>query len=202
MTQALNRLRTTSAIFSVPESQITVDPFKISDEWPQAFGMAVTRSAVAALWGAQDAGGTIYLYAEHFFPHAEPSENARAIRALGQGIQGVINLSSLGCAQGEKEGIVRLYREHGLSVQPAMAGEEVGVFYLWQLLTSNKLKVFASLSKFLAEYRIGDQESPLLLCCHALIEAARYCMHPKPAYVPPDPVMPERQCRGEGSWML
>lgn len=83
MTQALNRLRTTSAYFSVPESQITVNPFTIPDTWPRAFGMAVSPTAVAALWGARDAGGTIYLYAEHLFPHAEPSENTRAIKVLG-----------------------------------------------------------------------------------------------------------------------
>jgi hypothetical protein len=67
MTQALNRLRTTSGSYSVPESQIVVNPFQISEAWPQAFGMAVTRNAVAALWGARDPGGTIYLHSEHLF---------------------------------------------------------------------------------------------------------------------------------------
>ena len=33
---------------------------------------------------------------------------------------------------------------------------------------SLKLKVFASLSGFLVDYRVGDEHSPLLLCSHAL----------------------------------
>ena len=80
MTQALNRLRTTRGSFSVPESQIVVNPFPIPEAWRRGFGMAVTPHAVAALWGARDPGGTIHLYAEHLLPHGEPSENARAIR--------------------------------------------------------------------------------------------------------------------------
>ena len=48
MTQALNRLRTSSGSCSVPESQITVDPFAISEAWPRAFAMAVTPNAVDA----------------------------------------------------------------------------------------------------------------------------------------------------------
>lgn len=50
-----------------------------------------------------------------------------------------------------------------------MQGEEAGVYQLLQLLAANQLKVFASLSGFLGEYRIGDEHSPLLLSCHALI---------------------------------
>jgi predicted phage terminase large subunit-like protein len=201
MTQALNRLRNTGGTFTIPESQITVDPFLIPEEWPRVFGMAITRDLVAALWGAQDESGTIYLYAEHFFPHAEPSENARAIRAIGSWIPGVVNLSRVGGSQLEKEGIVQLYREHHLNVQAAMSGEEAGRFQFWHLLAANKLKVFASLSRFLAEYRIGDEESPLLQCCHTLTFAGRHRLQRKPVYEARDPEIPVYSYRGEGSWM-
>lgn len=76
MTQALNRMRTSHGNFSVPESQIVEEPFRIPEEWPRAFGMAVTPNAVAAIWGVRDPGRTIHLYAEHLLPHGEPSENA------------------------------------------------------------------------------------------------------------------------------
>jgi len=42
----------------------------------------------------------------------------------------------------------------GLNIQISTQGEEAGAYQLMQLLASNKLKVFASLSGFLAEYRI------------------------------------------------
>ena len=130
MTQALNWLRATSAHFFVPDSQITVDPFPIPDNWPRAYGMAVTPTAVGAVWGARDPGGTIYLYAEHRLPHAEPSQNARAIKAAGDWIPGVVNLSALKGSQDEKETIVQLYDELGLNVQIATPGGEAGIYQL------------------------------------------------------------------------
>jgi predicted phage terminase large subunit-like protein len=180
MTQALNRLRTIRGHFSVPESQLVVDPFQIPEHWPRAVGIAVTPNAVAALWGTRDTGGTIHLYAEHLLGHAEPSENARAIKRVGDWIPGVINVSGLKGTQADKDRITRIYREQGLKIQNSIQAEEAGVYQLWQLLATNKLKVFASLSGFLAEYRIGDGLSPLLLCCHALLLSARECMRTKP----------------------
>jgi len=64
-----------------------------------------------------------------------------------------------------------------------MQGEEAGVYQLLQLLASNKLKVFASLSGLLVEYRIGDEHAPLLLACHALIHPNRH-LRTKPAIQP------------------
>jgi hypothetical protein len=188
---------TTSVSLAVPESQITVNPFPISEEWPRAFGMAVTPTTVAALWGARDAGGTIYLYAEQF-PHAEPSQNARAIRALGDWIPGVINFSCLKGSQAEKDKIRQIYRELGLNMQGSIKGEEAGIYLLLQLLASNKLKVFASLSGFLTEYRIEDEQSPLLLCCQALILLGRDRMRVKPVKAPE---FLERRYSGDRSWM-
>jgi predicted phage terminase large subunit-like protein len=197
MTQALNRLRTNPGNFSIHESQLIVDPFPISDAWPRAFGMAVTPNGVAALWGARDESGTIYLYAEHLLPHGEPSENARAIKAVGAWIPGVIHPSSIKASQVERDMISHIYRELGLKIQTARVGEEAGLYQLLQLLASNKLKVFASLSRFLSEYRIGDERSPLLLSCHALIlSAGRMVTRPVPVIAPP-----RRIYAGERSWM-
>jgi hypothetical protein len=46
MTQALNRLRRWGGMFHIPESQIVIDPFAISEEWPRAFGMAIQPGGV------------------------------------------------------------------------------------------------------------------------------------------------------------
>ena len=63
---------------------------------------------------------------------------------------------------------MRLYCELGLNVQASAQEEEAGIYQLIQQLASNKLKIFASLSRFLVEYRIGDEKSPLLQCCQSL----------------------------------
>lgn len=183
MTQALNRLRASGVSFSVPESQIIVNPFEVPESWPRAFGMAITPMGVGAVWGARDDSGTVYLYAEHCLPHAEPSQNVRAIKTLGDWIPGVISPSSLKGMQADKHRIARLYRQLGLNVQISKGGEEASIYEVLQLLASNKLKVFASLSTFLAEYRIGDEQSALVLCCHALI-LCRDRMRTKPVKYP------------------
>ena len=43
------------------------------------------------------------------------------------------------------------------------------MFQFWHFLATNQLKVFASLSMFLEEYRIGEDQSPLLVCAHSLV---------------------------------
>jgi hypothetical protein len=114
-----------------------------------------------------------------------------------------LNLTSIKASQTEKDRIAQLYRSLGLNIKPAIQGEEAAVYHLWQLLASNKLKVFANLSGFLAEYRIGDDESPLLLCCHALVLSSRHCMYPKPVPRPPELFQGSpRRYLGEGSWMI
>ena len=136
MTQALIRLRDSGNSFSVAESQLIVNPFPIPEAWPRAFGMAVTATGVAALWGAQDMNGTIYLYAEHRLPHAEPSENARAIKAWGDWIPGVMHVASVRGSTADKYRIADLYRDHGLRLEITTPAEEVGVYHFWELLVA------------------------------------------------------------------
>ena len=119
--------------------------------------MVITRNFVAALWGARDESGTIFLYAEHLLPHGEPSQNAKAIKALGDWIPGVINLSLNKGSQAEKSQIAQLYRELGLKVHTSEQGEEAGFFHFTQLVESKKFKVFASLSSFLAIVAIPNR---------------------------------------------
>jgi predicted phage terminase large subunit-like protein len=178
MTQALNRLRGTGASYVVPESRITVNPFSIPEEWPRAFAMVVARDKVAAVWGARDRGGTIYLHAEHAFPHAEPSENARAIRAHGASIPGLIHIAN---GSTDRHRVTQLYQQVGLNVQSCASVEDAALFQFWHLLTTNQLKVFASLSMFLEEYRIGEEQSPLLVCAHSLVSRLDLMIWEEPA---------------------
>jgi hypothetical protein len=169
LTQALNRLRQTCGIFRIPESQIVVDPFPISRAWPRGFGMAVQPNGVAALWGARDERGTIYLFAEHHLRHAEPSENARAIRQLGGWIPGVLSADALKGSKAARNDIAQIYHEAGLNIYAEQPGEEADAYQLLQMLAKNQIRVFASLTGFLAAYRTGDEEALLLLCCQALV---------------------------------
>jgi predicted phage terminase large subunit-like protein len=203
LTQALNRLRQTSGIFRVPESQIVIDPFTISPAWPRAFGMAIQPHGVAALWGARDEVGRIYLYAEHQLPHAEPSENARAIRRAGSWIPGVLSAGSLKGSNRARNSIAQIYREAGLKIYAAHDGEDADVYQLWQMLANNQIRIFASLAGFLGAYRTGDEEALLLLCCQALVRSRAF-MRTQPVRQPRESDeldYPPRVFRGPLGWM-
>jgi predicted phage terminase large subunit-like protein len=202
MTQALRRLRESGAICRVPESDLVMNPFRISPDWPCAYGLAIQPNGVAALWGAKSYDGTIYLYAEHQFPHAEPSANARAIQRLGSSIPGIISGASLKGSQDARNSIAQVYRQQGLNIQIAHHGEEAAEYQLRQMLATHKIRVFASLAGFLEAYRIGDEEAPLMRCCQALIPALSNMR------LKPTPPPPERQIwdlipppRGPLAWM-
>jgi predicted phage terminase large subunit-like protein len=169
MTQALIRLRANANGWCTPEAKIMMDPFDIPEDWRQGFSMVITPTGVAALWGTMDDSGTIYLNAEHLLPHSEPSENARAIKKVGSWIPGTMNVSQVASSEREKYSIANMYCELGLKVELSPSTDQAGLYQLRQLLASNKLKVFASLTGFLAEYRIADEQSPLLLCCRSLV---------------------------------
>jgi predicted phage terminase large subunit-like protein len=203
LTQALNRLRQTGGIFRVAESAIVMDPFPISPAWPRAFGLAIQPHGVAGLWGARDDCGRIYLYSEHQLPHAEPSENARAIRQVGGWIPGVLSAGSLKGSKSARNSIAQIYGEAGLNIQVAHDGEEADMYQLWRMLANNQIKVFASLAGFLAAYRTGDEDALLLLCCQAVVRSR--------AFMRTEPVrrshaewpleMPPSFPRGPNAWM-
>jgi predicted phage terminase large subunit-like protein len=197
MTQALNRLRTGSTGYLVQESRITVNPFPIPSDWPRAFAIVVARDQVAAVWGAQDPGGTIYLYDEHALPHSEPSQNARAILTRGDWIPGLIHTAN---GSTETHRITSLYQHLELNLQSCTSVEDAALFELWHQLANNRLKVFASLSMFLGEYRIGDVQSPLLVCAQSLL-SRRDVMCVKPESEEDDYWCSTNLCSGPGAWM-
>jgi hypothetical protein len=170
----------------------------IPDSWHQAFVVTVTSGGVAALWGARDPNGTFYLYDEHVLWDPEPTQNACAIRQRGAWIPGLVHTPSIKGSPDEKYSVTRLYSKEKLQVQTARLGEEAGVYHVRQLLGTQKLKVFGSLSGFLSQYRTGDVNALLLQCCFVLLASSGSCMRPKPV---PSENRPPRVYYGERSWM-
>jgi len=142
------------AIYPIAESEITVPASAIPDHWPRAYGMDVGWNRTAVIWGARDpATGVTYLYSEHYQGQGEPASHALAIRARGRWIPGVIDPACLGSSQIDGRALMDIYRELGLQLRPAVNAVEAGITEVWQLLVSGQLKVMASCSNWLREFR-------------------------------------------------
>ena len=116
--------------------------------------MDVGWNRAAAVWGARDPGtGTIYLYSEHYQAMGEPPLHAYAIRGRGAWVPGVIDPCCLGSSQIDGRALMEIYRELGLTLQPAVNAVEAGIAEVWNLLVSGQLKVMASLTNWFREFR-------------------------------------------------
>jgi phage terminase large subunit-like protein len=165
------------AIFPVPESDITCDPFEIPAHWPRVYALDVGWNRTAALWLALDRqSSTVYAYSEHYRSQAEPSVHAEAIRARGRWIPGVIDPAARGRSQKDGEQLLQNYRDLGLQLQPANNAVETGLYAVWERLSGNRLKVFKTLHNWLSEYRIyrRDDKGRVVKERDHLMDCTRY----------------------------
>lgn len=143
------------AIYPVPESDIVIPDMEIPPHWPRAYGLDVGWNRTAAIWGAWNREtDTIYLFAEHYRGQAEPSIHAEAVKARGKWIPGVIDPASRGRGQADGLKLLQMYKDLGLDIEVAENGVESGIYDVWQRMSTGRLKVFKSLTNWLAEFRL------------------------------------------------
>jgi phage terminase large subunit-like protein len=165
------------AVYQVSEADIIVKDFAIPDHFPRAFGLDVGWRKTAAIWGARNnETGEIFLYSEHYAGLQQPSLHAEAIKSRGPWIPGVIDPAAQGRSQVDGLQLLDLYRRCGLNLSPAVNAVESGIYETWQLLSSGKLKVFASLGNWLQEFRLyqRDTDGHVVKANDHLMDATRY----------------------------
>ena len=198
------------AVYPFAESEIAVDPFEIPAHWPRLYGMDVGWNRTAALWLAQDPESRkLYAYADHYFAHSEPSENARAIRALGEWIPGVIDPAARSRSQADGTQLIVKYRELGLRLAPAKNAVDAGLLTVWELLQGNRLKIFKSLADFWQEFRLyhRDERGRVVKGKDHLMDCLRYAVMSRDrmqvAPVKTKTMPPERKpINSERDWMV
>ena len=165
------------AIFPVPESEITCEPFELPEHWPRVYAMDVGWNRTAVIWLAIDRESqTVYAYSEHYRGQAEPSVHAEAIRARGEWIPGVCDPAARGRSQKDGEQLLQQYTDLGLNLTPADNAVEAGIYAVWQRLSGGRLKVFKTLQNWLAEYRVyrRDDKGRVVKSSDHLQDATRY----------------------------
>lgn len=166
------------AIYPVGESEITVEPFKLPSWWQRSYGMDVGWNRTAAVFQAHDQeNDVVYLIHEHYRGQAEPAVHAAAIRAVaGDWMLGVIDPASRGRGQRDGEQLFQNYLDLGLQLSVAKNGVEAGIFEVWERLSTGRLKVFSTLTNWLAEYRLyrRDEKGRIVKANDHLMDATRY----------------------------
>jgi phage terminase large subunit-like protein len=165
------------AIYPVPESDITVADFPLPAHWPRGYGLDVGWNRTAAVWGALDREtSTIYLYSEHYRGNAEPVIHTEAIKGRGAWIPGVIDPAARGRGQRDGEQLLQDYVDLGLDLDVAVNARESGLYQVWQLLSSGRLKVFKSLTNWLEEFRLyrRDDKGQIVKEKDHLMDCTRY----------------------------
>ncbi len=192
-------------IYPVPDTQIIVPAFSIPEHWPRAYGVDIRWNTVAAIWGARDPqSDVLYLYSEHIAT-ADPAIHAAAIRSRAEWIHGLIDVTANGRVEADGFELIQLYERLGLHLESTDNPVESGILNVWQRMHSGRLKVFASLSKYLEErrlYRRDEREQVVKEGDH--LQDATRCLVSGISHMrtrPQPPSMPTYVSYREEGWM-
>ena len=165
------------AIYPLAESEFLVDDFPLPKHWLRAYALDVGWNRTAALWGAKDPEANVtYLYAEYYRGQAEPPIHAAAIQKRGKWIPGVVDPAAAGSGVHDGKQTIKLYKENGLDLVPAVNDVEAGILAVWQVLSTGTIKVFKSLQNWRTEYRMyrRDENGRIVKENDHLMDDTRY----------------------------
>jgi phage terminase large subunit-like protein len=141
------------AIYPVPESEFVIKSFPIPPHWKRLYGMDV-GAKTAAVWIAQDPEtNQWHTYQEYYKERAEPSIHGVGILARGKWIPGAIDPASRGRSQIDGQQLMQMYEDLGLNLTKAVNAVESGLYTVWELLSTDQLKVHDNCTGLLEEIR-------------------------------------------------
>ena len=157
-------------VFSMPDDQISIEPFAIPSHWPHICGIDFgIDHPFASVWIAWDReSDTIYIYDTYRISGALPPIHASAIKKKGLWMPVSWPHDGLNADKGSGIPLASLYRDEGLNLLPSKFsnppspnqkegqggnGIEVGLVEMETRLENGSLKVFSNLSDWFEEKR-------------------------------------------------
>jgi terminase large subunit-like protein len=189
-------------IYHVPEDEFRIAPFRIPPHFKQAYGLDVGIVRTAAVFGAWDEDeDVLYLHSLHYAADAIAAIHADAIQARGKWLRGVIDPAARGRNAVDGERLIEVYGRLGLDLRPADNAVSAGIYAVNGRLVSGRLKVFASLSEWFAEYKLyRRQDGKVVKLKDHAMDATRYLEMSGRDVARCAPLPPAQDRRGGSKW--
>lgn len=166
------------AIWPVQEADFVIPPQVIPKHFRRCFGMDVGNKTAAIWLAIDDDSGTLWAYAEYYREREEPSIHSNGILSKGKWIPGAIDPASRGRSQIDGQQLMVMYQELGLDLTKAINAVESGLYTVWELLSTGRLKVFSSCTYLLQEMRSyqRDEKGRVIKLNDHCCDAFRYAV--------------------------
>ena len=165
-------------IYPIAWEQISFPRFEIPEHWKRYAGMDVGNKT-ACIWLAIDPStGVSYAYHEYYREGELPAVHAASIALPGSWIPIAIDHAAHGRSQIDGENLFDLYKGFGLVLHNANKAVESGLYTVWELLASNRVKVFSDLQRFKKEYLIyqKDEKGRVVKTDDHIMDCFRYAI--------------------------
>ena len=184
------------AIYPVAESEIVVKNFAIPKHFRRAYGMDAGGGAkpTAACFGALDPdAGVLYIHDVYKRESSEPVVHAEAVKARGAWLPGVGDCAALIMTAHDAEQLIRTYRRLGLDLELPDKAVETGIFDTWTLMSTGRLKVFASCRAWFDEFRLyrRNEKGRIVKANDHIMDAMRYLVRSGLKRAIAEPIVPE-----------
>jgi phage terminase large subunit-like protein len=172
------------AVYPIPEDTFVVEPFEIPSHWPRCAGFDGGWHNTACIWGAWNRDEDCwYLYTEHKAGQLLIPVHAAAIKAKGDWIPIVGDIRHTNVNDGTK--MIDEYRNAGVKIFPAKKpGKDAKIEKVRTGLSTGKVKVFKTLTKWLEEYRMYhyDDHGKIVKVNDHAMDATQYLIDEGPRY--------------------
>lgn len=164
------------SIYQVSWDDISVDRFEIPPHWKRYAGMDVGNKTAVVWFAIDPSTGTNYAYYEYYREGELPSVHVQGIAPLGKWVPISIDSAAHGRSQIDGQNLFDMYKELGLDLHNANKSIETGLYTVWEMLSTGRLKVFKDLKKFQEEYQMyrKDEKGKVVKVNDHVMDAARY----------------------------